>query len=112
MRGSFEGTVNAHQVKMVDAASIREATERVVRQAAGQGNCVIVGRGSAYYLQSGQDAFHVFVHAPFKEKVQRLRGAGKSEEEAQALAETVDQDRPHTSGHTLKLSGPSAKFTI
>src|SRR5271156_2314997 len=31
MRGSFEGTVNAQRVKMVDADLIREAAERVVR---------------------------------------------------------------------------------
>jgi len=65
LRGSFEGTLNAQRVKMVDADCIREASEKVVREAAAQGNCVIVGRGSAYYLQSNPDAFHVFVYAPF-----------------------------------------------
>ena len=35
----------------------------------------------------------MFVYAPFEEKIQRLRGMGKSEDEAHALAETVDQDR-------------------
>ena len=39
------------------------------------------------------DAFHVFIYAPFEEKIQRLRGMGKSEDEAQTLAETVDRDR-------------------
>ena len=93
LRGSFEGTLNAQRVKMVDADCIREAAEKVVREAAGQGNCVIVGRGSAYYLHSHPDAFHVFVYAPFEEKIHRLRSMGKSEEEAHLLAETVDQDR-------------------
>ena len=60
---------------------------------ASEGNCVIVGRGSAYYLQSNPDAFHVFIYAPFEEKVHRLRGMGKSEDEAMTLAETVDRDR-------------------
>jgi hypothetical protein len=58
MRGSFKGTVNAQGVKMVDADCIREASEKVVREAAREDNCVIVGRGSAYYLQSNPDAFH------------------------------------------------------
>src|SRR5579864_7869384 len=93
MRGSFEGTLNAQRVKMVDADCIREAAEKVVLEAAKQGHCVIVGRGSAYYLQSNPAAFHVFVYAPFEEKVERLRGMGKSEDEAYLLAETVDQDR-------------------
>jgi cytidylate kinase len=93
MRGSFEGTLNAQRVTMVDADCIREAAEKVVRAAAGQGNCVIVGRGSARYLQSNPDAFHVFVYARFEDKIRRLRSMGKSEEEAHLLAETVDQDR-------------------
>ena len=50
--------------------------------AAGEGNCVIVGRGSAYYLHDRPDTFHVFVYAPFEEKVRRLQQTGKSEQEA------------------------------
>lgn len=93
MRGSFEGALNAPRMKMVDADCIREAAEKVVRQAAREGHCVIVGRGSAYYLESNPDAFHVFIYAPLHEKIQRLRAMGKSEDEANTLAETVDQDR-------------------
>jgi cytidylate kinase len=93
MRGSFEGTVNAQRMKIADADCIREAAEKIVLQAAKEGNCVIVGRGSAYYLRSNPCAFHVFVYAPLEEKVQRLRKLGKSEDEAYLLAETVDQDR-------------------
>ncbi|HEY6292001.1 MAG TPA: cytidylate kinase-like family protein [Terriglobia bacterium] len=93
MRGSHEGVQNAPRLKMVDADCIREAAERVVRGAAEQGDCVIVGRGSAYYLQTCCDAFHVFIYAPFRDKVRRLQAGGKSEQEAAELAETVDRDR-------------------
>ena len=94
LRGSFEGTINAQQVKMVDADCIREATERVVLDAAKQGNCVIVGRGSVYYLQPDAGAVHVFVYAATEEKVRRLqRKMGYSAEEAALLVETVDRDR-------------------
>jgi cytidylate kinase len=93
MRGSFEGSLNAPRLKMVDADCIREVAERVVTAAAKTGNSVIVGRGSAYYLRERPDVFHVFVYAPLEEKVDRLRKAGKSEEEAVELAETVDRDR-------------------
>ncbi len=93
MRGSFEGTLNAPRLKMVDAECIREVAEKVVTQAAKDGNSVIVGRGSAYYLRERPDAFHVFIYAPLEEKVRRLRQTGKSEEEAVQLAETVDRDR-------------------
>jgi len=93
MRGSFEGSLNAPRMKIVDAECIREVAERVVRAAAKEGNSVIVGRGSAYYLRDRPDAFHVFVYAPFEEKVNRLRAMGKTEEEAIELAESVDRDR-------------------
>lgn len=93
MRGSHEGAQNAPRLKMVDADCIREIAERVVKGAAEQGECVIVGRGSAYYLQDRLDAFHVFIYAPFEEKVRRLQAGGKSREEAAELAESVDRER-------------------
>jgi cytidylate kinase len=52
-----------------------------------------VGRGAAYHLHDRPDAFHVFVYAPFEEKVRRLCASGKSESDAIELAETVDRDR-------------------
>ncbi len=93
LRGSFEGSLNASRLKLADAEGIRAVTEQIVTRVAKEGNCVIVGRGSAYYLQDLPDVFHVFVYAPFEEKVSRLRQTGKSEQEAMELAETVDLDR-------------------
>jgi cytidylate kinase len=93
MRGSHEGSLNAPRLKIADAECIREVAETVVRSAAERGECVIVGRGSAYYLHGRRDTFHVFISAPFGEKVRRLRAGGKSEKDAVQLAETVDRDR-------------------
>lgn len=93
MRGSFEGSLNAPRLKIADTDCIREVAERVVKRVAEGGQCVIVGRGSAYYLQNRRDAFHVFVYAPLDEKVRRLKAGGKSEGEALQLAESVDRDR-------------------
>ena len=93
MRGSFEGTLNAPRLKMVDADCIRKMAQRVVLSAAEQGNGVIVGRGSAYYLSDRPDAFHVFVYASFDEKVRRLQAKGKTKSEARELVETVDRER-------------------
>jgi cytidylate kinase len=93
MRGSFEGSLNAPRLKMVDADCIRDVMRKLLPQIAEAGQCVIVGRGSAYYLSSRTDAFHVFIYAPFQERVRRLRSIGKSEKRAIELAETVDIDR-------------------
>lgn len=93
MRGSHEGAQNAPRLNMADASCIREVTERVVKHAADKGHCVIVGRGSAYYLQNRADTFHVFIYAPLEDKIRRLRAEGKTQDEAHKLAETVDRDR-------------------
>jgi cytidylate kinase len=93
LRGSYEGSLITPQLKMADAEGIRRASEQVVRKVASEGNAVIVGRGSAYYLRDQPDSFHVFVYAPFEEKVRRMQQAGKSEKEANELVETVDRDR-------------------
>jgi cytidylate kinase len=93
LRGSYEGSLNAHKLKLADAETIRSVSEKLVRKAASEGNCVIVGRGSAYYLRDVPDAFHVFVYAPFEEKVRRLERKGKTQEEAIQLVSTVDEER-------------------
>jgi len=93
MQGSYEGSLNAPRMKIADTDCIREVCERVVKSAAEGGNCVIVGRGSAYYLQSRMDAFHAFVYAPVEHKMRRLMSEGNTESEALELAETVDNER-------------------
>ena len=93
MRGSLEGSLNAPRLKMVDTDCVRDVVQKILPRIAEAGNCVIVGRGSAYILSSRPDAFHVFIYGPFQEKVRRLQTRGKSEEQAIELAETVDRDR-------------------
>jgi len=110
MRGSFEGSLNAPRLKMVDADCIRELTETVVTAAAQEGSTIIVGRGSAYYLRDRPDAFHVFIYAPFEDKVRRLREQGRSEEEAVHLAETVDRDRSAYIKQYFGLDWPARHF--
>lgn len=92
-RGTFEGSANAPRLRIVDTDRVRKAALAIQRELAEAGNCVIVGRGSAYYLGDRHDAFHVFVYAPFTNKVRRLTATGKTEEEANELADTVDRDR-------------------
>lgn len=93
MKGSFEGSLNAPRLRLVDTECVREVVQKILPEIAERGNAVIVGRGSAYYLSKRPDAFHVFIYAPFEDRVRRLRAAGKSEKEATELTETVDRDR-------------------
>src|ERR1700720_1139052 len=93
LRGSYEGSLNAHKLNLVDSESILKITEQVVQHAAKKGNCVIVGRGSQHFLRNRPDTLRVFLYAPRENKVQRLLARGKSEKEAQELVDTVDRER-------------------
>ena len=110
MRGSFEGSLNAPRLKMVDADCVRRVAQQVVNTAAAQGNAVIVGRGSAYYLRDRADALHVFIYAPFGEKVRRLQARGKSENEAIELAENVDRERAEYIRKYFDVEWPTRHF--
>ena len=110
LRGSFEGNLSNPQMQMADAEGIRRVAEQLVTVAASEGSAVIVGRGSAYYLRDRSDSFHVFVYAPFEERVRRLQRAGKSEEEAIQLADTVDRDRAEFIKQYFGIEWPARHF--
>ena len=93
LRGSYEGSLNAHKLKLVDSESIMKMTERVVQNVAKTGNSVIVGRGSQHFLRNRPDTLRVFLYAPREAKVRRLIARGKSESEAQQLVDSVDRER-------------------
>jgi cytidylate kinase len=93
MRGSYEETLGAGNVELLDAEHLAQLFERVVQDAAGQGNCVIVGRGAPYFLRGREDVFSVFMYAPHEEKMRRLAGQGKSREEAEEMVERIDRER-------------------
>jgi cytidylate kinase len=93
LRGSYEGSINAHKLKVVDSESILKITQRVVEHAAKTGNSVIVGRGSQQFLKSRPDTLRLFLYAPREDKVRRLLARGKSEGEAEQLVDTVDRER-------------------
>jgi cytidylate kinase len=93
-RGSYEGSVNMDDpLQLLDADSIVRVSERVVRRAADEGNCVIVGRGSQHFLRDRADTLRFFLYAPKPDKVRRLQAQGNKEKEAEALVDTVDRER-------------------
>jgi cytidylate kinase len=93
LRGSYEGSINAPKLNLVDSETILKTTRRVVEHAAERGNCVIVGRGSQQFLKQRSDTLRVFLYAPREDKVRRLLARGKSENEAEELVDSVDRER-------------------
>lgn len=107
LRGSFEGSSNLQQFRLVDADCVREMAERILVEVGGTGNAVIVGRGSAHYLRHRNDAFHAFIYGSTAAKVKRLMAAGRSESEALDLVHTVDRDRAAFIKRYFDLEWPS-----
>jgi Cytidylate kinase-like family len=93
MRGSYEGSINAPKLNLVDSETILKTTKRVVEHVAEKGKCVIVGRGSQQFLKDRRDTLRVFLYAPREDKVRRLLARGKSEKEAEELVDSVDRER-------------------
>src|SRR5580698_9129018 len=107
LRGSYEGSLNAHKLNLVDSESILEYTKSVVERVAGSGNCVIVGRGGQHFLRHRPDTLRIFLYAPRENKVRRIVARGKSEHEAQELADTVDVERAAFIAKYFKVEWPS-----
>src|ERR1700688_3963223 len=55
LRGSYEGSLNAYKLNLLDSECILKFTTAVVGDAAGAGNCVIVGRGSQLIIRERED---------------------------------------------------------
>jgi cytidylate kinase len=93
MRGSFEARIDTTDLELLDAEHLARLFEKVVNDIADRGHCVIIGRGSNYFLRERRDAFHVFLYAPYEEKMRRIMAQGESEREAKQLLESVDAER-------------------
>jgi len=93
LRGSYEGSVNAQKLKLVDSETILKMTERVVEHAAKKGHCVIVGRGSQHFLRDWPDVLRIFLYADRDSKVARVMARSKNPGEAEELVDSVDSER-------------------
>ena len=92
-RGSNERSMALPGSHGFDADQMVEIGQRVMEEAARAGKCVIVGRGAPYFLRQHSNAFHVFLYACRTEKLRRILALGKTEQEANDLLDTVDEDR-------------------
>jgi len=94
LRGAFEGSLPpTSQLQLLDAERIAKLSERLVMSAADGGPCVIVGRGSQYFLGDRADAFRIFLYAPREAKMRRMVSNGTPESSAIEQIETIDRER-------------------
>jgi len=76
-----------------DAEEMVKISQSIIQKAHEDGNCVIVGRGSQCVLQHKPDVFHVFVYAPTKERILRLRSRLEKGADIEQRIRTVDGER-------------------
>jgi len=68
-------------------------TQKIVEQAWSDGSCVVVGRGAQCVLQHKPDVYHVFVYAPLRERIARLRTRLETGANIEQRIRTVDEER-------------------
>src|SRR5579862_1992527 len=93
LRGSYESHMSAPGREPFNTDRFVSVGQQVMENVARTGSGVIVGRGAPYFLRERADVFHVFLYAPFPEKVRRLKMLGKSQQEAEQLLDNIDRER-------------------
>jgi len=93
LRGSYESHMSAPGREPFNTDRFVAVGQQVMENLAKTGSGVIVGRGAPYFLRERADVFHVFLYAPFPEKVRRLRLQGKSQHQAEQLLDNIDRER-------------------
>lgn len=87
--------------------------EKVIRELADKGPCVIVGRSADYILRK-YDTLDVFIYAPLEDKIQRtVRFKSVSEREAKKLIKDTDKKRSiNYKYYTGKTWGERENYTL
>ena len=93
MRGSYEESYGGKSLALLDAEHLAQFFEKVITDVASRGNCVIIGRAAPWFLRDRPNTLHVFLYAPYDDKVRRVMGQGKSRKEAEGLVEEIDRER-------------------
>jgi hypothetical protein len=107
LRGAFEGGLPpTDRLELLDARRIAAVSEQAVHRAFSEAPCVIVGRGSQYFLRDRNDVFRVFLYAPRNYKIHRLITSGTPQEQAIEQVDTTDANRAAFLKRYLKLNWP------
>jgi cytidylate kinase len=92
-RGGYEGAVTRTEAEPLDSDGIARLWNGVIREAAGMGECVVVGRGGQCLLQGRPDAFHVKIYAPMSLRVRNLERRERRGADLAAAARERDRQR-------------------
>jgi cytidylate kinase len=106
-RGSYERNSAALGSQVFDTDCMMSMMQEIVNGIAREGNAVVVGRGTPYFLRENPGAFHVFLYAPRTEKIRRTIADGNSRDEAEDLVDSVDRERAAYIKHYFDADWPT-----
>jgi cytidylate kinase len=107
LRGAFEGALPpTDRLELLDARRIAAVSEQAVNRALSGDPCVIVGRGSQYFLRDRKDVFRAFLYASRTSKIHRLITTGTPQEKAITEVDTIDKDRAAFVKRYFELNWP------
>ena len=89
----FEGVSSPTAADFFDGETMAAFARRVIQEAAAIGNCVIIGRGGQCILQDREDVLHVFIHAPWRERVERVRKRVAAGVDVEGTIREIDRQR-------------------
>lgn len=94
MRGAaLAAGIELAENAVFDSEEMVKISQKVIEEAWTEGNAVIVGRGSQCVLQHKPDVYHVFVYAPCKERIERLKERLEPGANIEQRMKTVDAER-------------------
>ena len=91
--GAFEGVATLNGTEIFDCDTMAALSRSLIKEAYAGGQCVIVGRGAQCVLQQHPDAFHVFVYAPWDQRVARVRERMPEEKDVETLIRLTERQR-------------------
>ena len=104
-RGSYERSMPLANSSF-DTDRMIAMVQEIMANIAAEGNAVVVGRGSPFFLREREDTFRVFTYAPREEKIRRLLELGKIRDEAEDLVDNVDKERMAYIKHYFNADWP------
>ena len=107
-RGSFDRNLPSPDASILDTDCLVSIVEKVIKKAAEEHPCIIVGRGAPYFLRERTDIFSVFLYASRDLKYHRvLKRVGGNEAEAIQLVDSQDEERKKFVKHYFGHDWPS-----
>lgn len=89
---------------------IFETQSQIIRKLAEGENCVVVGRCSDYVLEEHENSIHIYIYAPYEDRVQHcVEQLHLEEKQARKLVAQTDEER---SAYHMNFTGflPDSKY--